>query len=70
MALSDLYTLLLCNIRMQSSKPDLIKIPKRYEILKSWCLPMIANAFEAEEKEQEALELFNSINRLKERYSK
>lgn len=55
---------------MQASKPDLIKIPKRYEILKGWCLPMISNAFEAEEKEHEALELFNSINKLKERYNK
>jgi len=70
MALSDLYILLLCNIRMQAAKPESIKVPKRYEILKGWCLPMLANAFEAEEKEQEALELFNSINRLKERYSK
>jgi len=55
---------------MQAAKPESIKVPKRYEILKGWCLPMLANAFEAEEKEQEALELFNSINRLKERYSK
>ena len=69
-ALSDLYILLMCNIRMQSSKPEQIKIPKRHEILAGWCLPMLSKSLEADEKEREALELFRSVEKLNERYGK
>ena len=32
--------------------------------LRGWCLPTMARAIEADEKEAEALALFNSIKRL------
>lgn len=53
---------------MQASKPDQIKIPKRSEILGGWCLPFLSKSLKASEEEQEALELFESVKRLKKRY--
>ena len=35
--------------------------------LRGWCLPTMARAIEADEKEAEALALFNSIKRLAEK---
>lgn len=55
---------------MQSAKPDQIKIPKRYEILAGWCLPMLSKSLEADEKEREALELFRSVENLNKKYNK
>lgn len=43
-------------------------MPSRAETLKAWCLPMLSRSLEAEEKEREALALFNSVKRLKEKF--
>ena len=65
LALDDIAALMFAVIREWAAKPDAVKIPKRSELLKGWALPFTASALEAEEKEAEALALFNSVKNLK-----
>lgn len=52
---------------MFASKESKITVPKRSEILGGWVLPFLSQAFEEQEKEEEALEMFRSVERLKAR---
>ena len=49
-----------------TKKDDVAKL-KLGATLRGWCLPTMARAIEADEKEAEALALFNSIKRLAEK---
>ena len=64
LALADMATLMFATIRMWAAKPDEVKVPKRSELLKGWALPFTASALMAEEKEAEALALFNAVKNL------
>ena len=67
LALADLMAALTCLIRPWLKDPNALKPPKRSETLKSWLLPMMAKSLEADEKESDALALYNSIKELKEK---
>ena len=56
-------------VRLWVKDPDQIKIPKRSEALRDWCLPMLSASVAADEKEREALELYESVKHMKERFS-
>lgn len=45
-------------------------MPKVSSILAGWCLPMLSRAVAANEDEQAALALFNSVKNLAERQAK
>ena len=62
-ALADLKTTILAP---WVKREDLERL-KLGATLRGWCLPMMASAIEADEKEQEALALFNSIQHLAEK---
>lgn len=64
LALADVLTVLLGLLRAWSLEPERVPIPKRSESLASWCLPMMAKSLEAGEKEAEALEFLQSVERL------
>lgn len=68
LALSDLYSLLLILIRMQCANPEQVKIPERSDIVAGWCLPMLSKSLKADEEEHKALEMFESVKRLKCKY--
>ena len=69
LALSDIFAALLCVVRLWVKDPEQIKIPKRSEALRDWCLPMLSASVAADEKEAEAMALFKSVKNLKEKYS-
>ena len=61
--------------RFLAGKESKIKIPKRAETLASWCLPIMSKACEhadaeseAARKEREAIDTFNWVKNLKEKY--
>ena len=61
--------------RIFADKESKIKIPKRSETLASWCLPIMSKACEhadaeaeAARKEREAIDTFNWVKNLKEKY--
>ena len=68
--MADIYAALCVLCRLMASNPREVRVPKRAETLKAWCLPMLSKSLEADEKEREALELYNSVKRLKERFEK
>lgn len=68
LALADIQTMLLLLYRIQLAKPEQLKVPERSEILATWCLPMLSKSLKADEDERKALELFNSVKRLKSKY--
>lgn len=51
-------------------KPQEVKIPERSEIVGGWCLPMMSKSLKADEEERAALELFNSVKRMRSKYNK
>lgn len=59
----------MCVIRLWVENPRSLKIPKRSETLRDWCLPMMSASVAADEKEREALALYESVKRIKERFS-
>lgn len=63
-ALCDVVSMLFNVARMWAKDADKIEIPKRSELLASWCLPMMASAFKADEDERAALQLFESVKRM------
>jgi hypothetical protein len=64
LALANITALLVVLIRAWSSTPEKVKIPKLSETLASWCLPFLSSSLRETEKEQEALELFESVQSL------
>ena len=64
LALSDIAALLVKLVAMWAKNGDEVKILKRSELLAMWALPFMASALKAEEKEAEALALFNSVKNL------
>lgn len=63
--MADVVRMLHVVVRMWSASPEKINIPPRSELLGGWCLPMMSSSLAAAEKEQEAIELFESVQRLK-----
>lgn len=59
----------MCMIRPWVKDPESMKIPKRSETLRDWCLPMMSASVAADEKESEALKLYESVKHMKERFS-
>ena len=70
LAMADILAALICLVRPNLKDPNSLKIPKRSETLQNWLLPITAKSIEADEKESEALALFNSVKALKARYEK
>lgn len=70
LAMSDVYALLVANLRIWMKNPEALAIPKRSEILGRWALPMMSRAMSADEKEREALALLDSVRSLKKRFNK
>lgn len=68
--MADVVSVLMSIIRMFAANRDEVKIPKRSEVLASWALPMMSRALEADEKEREAMDMFESIERLSRRQKK
>ena len=64
LALADITALLVKLVAMWAKNGDEVKIPKRSEQLAAWALPFTASALMAEEKEAEALALFNAVKNL------
>ena len=64
LALADITALLVKLVAMWAKNGDEVKIPKRSEQLAAWALPFTASALKAEEKEAEALALFNAVKNL------
>lgn len=67
LALAQIYQVLIALVRMWAAKDSGLKVPSTAEALKAFCLPAMAEAYEEDEKEREALALFNSIKKLAER---
>lgn len=63
-ALADIYTAVMAMIRSWLARPESLPLPKRSEMLASWCLPMLSRSFAAEEKEAAALALLRSVEKL------
>ena len=70
LALADIFAALVCLMRPWLKDPGSLKIPKRSETLEGWLLPMMAKSLGEDEKEREALALFNSVKALKARFEK
>ena len=68
--MADIYTMLLLLYRIQLAKPEQIKIPERSDILATWCLPMMSSSLKADEEERKAIELYESVKRLKSKYNR
>jgi hypothetical protein len=64
LALAQIYQILIALVKMWAAKESGIKVPTTAEALKAFCLPAMAEAVEEDEKEREALALFNSIKNL------
>ena len=64
LALAQIYQALIALIKMWAAKESGIKVPTTAEALEAFCLPAMAEAVEEDEKEREALALFNSIKNL------
>lgn len=62
--------MLLLLYRIQLAKPEQIKIPERSDILATWCLPLMSSSLKADEEERKAIELFESVKRLKSKYNR
>ena len=68
-ALADIQTMLFLLYRIQLANPKQLKVPERSDILASWCLPMLSKSLKADEEERKAWELFDSVKKLKSKYS-
>ena len=44
--------------------PDKLEVPRRSQALASWCLPMLSKSLEADEKERDALALYNTVKNM------
>lgn len=55
--------------RIQLVHPEKLKVPERSEILHSWCLPMLSKSLKADEEERKAIQMLESVKRLKSKYS-
>lgn len=64
LALAQIYQALIVLVKLWATKESGIKVPTIAEVLKSFCLPAMAEAQKEDEKEREALALFNSIKNL------
>lgn len=69
-ALADIFAALLGVIRVTAANGDKLKIPKRGETLRGWWLPIMAEAIEGDEAEQEAFALLKSVEDLAKKQSK
>ncbi len=67
LALADVVCMLFGVVRMWAASPEKVKVPKRSELLASWCLPMLASSARAAEKEADALALYESVKHLAEK---
>lgn len=65
--MADLKSLMFALIRVMAASGESIKVPSRAKVLGGWCLPMLSSALASAEKEQDALELLRSVERLKAR---
>ena len=64
LALAQIYQILLALTKIWAGKESDIKVPMTSEALEAFCLPAMAEAVKEDEKEREALALFNSIKNL------
>lgn len=64
LALAQIYQALIALITIWDSKESGVKVPTTSEALEAFCLPAMAEAEKEDEKEREALALFNSIKNL------
>lgn len=62
--MADMIAVLFAVVRMWAAKPEEVKVPKRSEMLASWCLPFMAASLREAEKEQDALALYESVKKL------
>jgi hypothetical protein len=67
LAAADIYAALVCLIRLRVKNPEEITVPGRGETLRAWCLPMMAGAIEADEKERQAIMMLESLQRMAEK---
>lgn len=44
--------------------PGKLKVPRRSQALASWCLPMLSKSIEADEKERDALAIYNTVKNM------
>lgn len=64
LALAKIYQALIALITIWAAKESGIKTPTTAEALKAFFLPAMAEAMEEDEKEREAIALFESIKNL------
>lgn len=67
LAMADIISVLVVLVRMWAKNGEEIQVPSRSETLATWCLPMLSSSLKASEEEAAALELLESVKRLKAR---
>lgn len=45
-------------------EPRKLEVPRRSQALASWCLPMLSKSIEADEKERDALAIYNTVKNM------